>query len=232
MREITVSYIQKQGFMSNSRRGRPRHDDVLTPAEWRVVHAVRHGLTNREIAERRGISLDAVKFHVANAIGKLGLENRLALRRWRGVPKGSPVQSQEKGEGAETMSNESIIVGLGQVSRSVSDIASAEAWYRDVLKLPHLYTFDTLAFFDCGGTRLMLSQGEELQPAESLLYMRVDDIQSAYQTLVDNGVEFIGAPHMIHRHEDGSEEWMAFFKDPDDRPLALMATVAPAESSS
>ncbi|MGE3697155.1 MAG: LuxR C-terminal-related transcriptional regulator, partial [Dehalococcoidia bacterium] len=47
-------------------RGRPRHPDVLTPAEWRVVNAVRHGMSNRVIAERRGISLDAVKFHVAN----------------------------------------------------------------------------------------------------------------------------------------------------------------------
>jgi methylmalonyl-CoA/ethylmalonyl-CoA epimerase len=28
---------------------------------------------------------------------------------------------------------------------------------------------------------------------------------------------------MIHRHEDGTEEWMAFFKDHDGRPLALMS---------
>jgi methylmalonyl-CoA/ethylmalonyl-CoA epimerase len=28
---------------------------------------------------------------------------------------------------------------------------------------------------------------------------------------------------MIHRHEDGTEEWMAFFQDNDGRPLAIMA---------
>jgi methylmalonyl-CoA/ethylmalonyl-CoA epimerase len=39
------------------------------------------------------------------------------------------------------------------------------------------------------------------------------------------GVEFIGAPHMIYRHADGTEEWMAFFKDPEGRPLALMSQV-------
>ena len=39
----------------SSRRGRPPHDDVLTPTEWRVVHAVQHGMSNREIAARRGI---------------------------------------------------------------------------------------------------------------------------------------------------------------------------------
>ena len=27
-------------------RGRPRHADLLTPAEWRTVHAVQHGMTN------------------------------------------------------------------------------------------------------------------------------------------------------------------------------------------
>jgi len=44
----------------------------LTPSEWRVVHAVQHGMSNREIAARRGISPDAVKYHVANAVAKLG----------------------------------------------------------------------------------------------------------------------------------------------------------------
>lgn len=209
-------------------RGRPRHDDLLTPAEWRVVHAVRHGLTNREIAERRRVSLDAVKFHVANAIGKLGLENRAALRRWRGVPKDSVAYQRRPDMSAADRSVESNVIGLGQVSRSVSDIAQSEAWYRDALGLTHLYSFDKLAFFDCGGTRLMLSQGEALQPAESILYLRVDEIGSAHRALVDRGVEFLGAPHMIHRHDDGSEEWMAFFEDPDGRPLAIMATAAPA----
>ena len=58
-------------LMPTRRRGRPPVDDVLTPAEWRTVHAVQHGLTNRQIAERRGISVDAVKYHVANALEKL-----------------------------------------------------------------------------------------------------------------------------------------------------------------
>ncbi|HEV8696015.1 MAG TPA: helix-turn-helix transcriptional regulator [Lysobacter sp.] len=57
-------------------RGRPRYDDLLTPAEWRVVEAVRHGMTNPEIARRQEVSVDAVKYHVANALQKLGLTNR------------------------------------------------------------------------------------------------------------------------------------------------------------
>ena len=74
---------------SSSRRGRPAYDDVLTPAEWRVVHAVKHGMTSREIAARRGISVDAVKYHVANALAKLGLANRKALRHWHEAPTGA-----------------------------------------------------------------------------------------------------------------------------------------------
>ena len=62
-------------------RGRPPHPDVLTPAEWRVAEAVRHGMTNRLIAQRQGRSLDAVKFHVANALQKLGFSSRAELRR-------------------------------------------------------------------------------------------------------------------------------------------------------
>jgi catechol 2,3-dioxygenase-like lactoylglutathione lyase family enzyme len=114
---------------------------------------------------------------------------------------------------------------IGQISRSVKNIKQAEAWYGEVLGLPHLYTFGTLAFFDCGGVRLFLSQVDNSSPADSVLYFRVDDIQSAYVELQAKGVDFIQAPHMIHRHADGVEEWMAFFKDPEGRPLAIMAQV-------
>ena len=134
-------------------RGRPPHYDTLTPMEWTTVEWVRHGLTNRQIATRRGVSLDAVKFHVGNVLGKLGLENRRQLRRWAGVSAASALK------GSEAM--EATALGpIGQISRTVSDIAASEAWYRDVLGLPHLFTFGELAFFDCGGTRLYLQQGE------------------------------------------------------------------------
>jgi len=80
----------------NIRRGRPPSDDVLTPTEWRVVHAVQHGMSNRQIAARRGISLDAVKYHVANAVAKLGVANRQGLRRWFREPGASALARKEK----------------------------------------------------------------------------------------------------------------------------------------
>jgi DNA-binding CsgD family transcriptional regulator/catechol 2,3-dioxygenase-like lactoylglutathione lyase family enzyme len=207
-------------MVGKARRGRPPHPDVLTPAEWRVVHAVQHGMSNREIARRRGISLDAVKFHLANAIGKLGLEDRRALRKWFRAPARSELRTKEK------PMNATLALGpIGQISRTVRDIQQSKHWYGEVLGLPHLYTFDKLAFFDCGGTRLFLTQAEAPQEQESILYLRVPDIELAHRTLQARGVEFMGAPHMIHKHADGTEEWMAFFKDPDGRPLAIMSQV-------
>jgi predicted enzyme related to lactoylglutathione lyase len=116
---------------------------------------------------------------------------------------------------------------IGQISRTVRDIDESCAWYGQVLGLKHLFTFGKLAFFDLGGTRLYLSaEGGAVAP-ESTLYLRVDDIAAAYSELAGRGVEFKGAPHMIHRHADGTEEWMAFFSDPEGRFLALMSQVPP-----
>ena len=115
---------------------------------------------------------------------------------------------------------------IGQLSRSVADIAQAEAWWRDVLGVPHLYTFGSLAFFDCGGVRLMLS-AEPGEAQASIIYFRVDDIAASHAELGARGVAFIGAPHMIHRHADGTEEWMAFFSDNEGRPLAIMSQRTP-----
>ncbi len=66
-----------------------------------------------------------------------------------------------------------------------------------------------------------LSQGEA--GPESILYFRVADIHAAHATLSGRGVVFLNAPHRIHGHADGTEEWLAAFNDPDGRPLAIMA---------
>lgn len=202
-------------------RGRPAHPDVLTPAEWTAVDAVRHGMSNGQIARRRGVSLDAVKFHLANAREKLGLDGRDQLRAWPGIRSDSPLHGTEPDMGT------SLELGaIGQISRSVSDIAQAQAWYADVLGLKHLYTFGTLAFFDCGGVRLFLEQGEKQN--ESVLYFRVPDIRAAHAQLEARGVHFEAVPHLIHRHADGMEEWMAFFHDNEGRVLSIMSQAPPA----
>lgn len=205
------------------RRGRPPHDDCLTPAEWRVVEAVRHGLSNRQIAQRRGVSLDAVKYHVGNALSKLGFSGRKGLRRWNGIARSTALAAKE------LVMPESITLGpLAQISRKVKDIAAARIWYGETLGLRHLYSFGDLAFYDCGGLRLFLSQDRNAGKDESILYFRVPDIRSAHTLLQQRGIEFTSAPHMIHRHDNGTEEWLAVFNDNEGRPLAIMAQVQAA----
>jgi len=177
-------------------------------------------MSNRAIAARRGTSTDAVKFHVSNALAKLGLANRQALRRWFREPRTSALGRKEK-----SMSDVKL-GALAQISRTVRDIKESEAWYGTTLGLTHLYSFGSLAFFDCAGTRLYL-HAHEKPGAESILYLRVEDIRAAYDALRARGVQFADAPHMIHRHADGTEEWMAHFNDPEGRPLAIMAQVKP-----
>ena len=185
-----------------------------------MVEAVRHGMTNPAIARARGISVDAVKYHLANALAKLGFTSRAEIRRWDGISRASRLHGKER-----TMTEPLALGPIGQISRHVRDIAAARAWYGEVLGLPHLYSFGNLAFFDCGGTRLFLSESEGDAP-ESILYFRVPDIHAAHDTLSARGAVFVDAPHMIHRHDDGTEEWMAFFNDPEGRPLAIMAQVS------
>ncbi len=117
---------------------------------------------------------------------------------------------------------------ISQIARTVRNLPQAQAWYAEVLGLKHLYTFGTLAFFDCDGVRLFLSEGEAGGAAESMLYFRVVDIHAAHAELVRRGVGFLGTPHRIHRHADGTEEWLAPFRDNEGRPLAIHAQVRPA----
>lgn len=125
------------------------------------------------------------------------------------------------------MANETPVLGpIGQVSMTVTDIERSVRFYRDTLGLPHLFTFGQLAFFDCDGTRLFLDALEEARgQGSSVLYFTVGDIEAVQASLEAKGVAFQGEPHMIHRHEDGTEEWMTFFADPDGNTLALMSQV-------
>jgi DNA-binding CsgD family transcriptional regulator/catechol 2,3-dioxygenase-like lactoylglutathione lyase family enzyme len=207
---------------NEGRRGRPPHRDVLTPAEWRVVEAVRHGMANAEIARRQQVSRDAVKFHVANALLKLGLSSRAELRRWNGVRRGSALDAKER-----DLMQALQLGAIGQIARHVADIDAARHWYGEVLGLTHLFSFGNMAFYDCGGVRLFLSADHGANPKDSLIYFRVDDIRQAQAELEARGIAFVHAPHLIHTHADGTEEWMGFFNDNEGRPLAIMSQVMP-----
>ena len=55
----------------------------------------------------------------------------------------------------------------------------------------------------------------------SVIYYRVDDIDATHGAMLQRGVKFEDAPHLIARMGD-VELWMVFLKDPDGNLLALM----------
>ena len=61
--------------------------EPLTPREREVLELLAHGLSNRQIAERLGISEHTAKFHVAAISGKLGAASRTEAVS-RGVRRG------------------------------------------------------------------------------------------------------------------------------------------------
>lgn len=207
-------------------RGRPPHPDVLTPVEWRVLDLARHGLSRADIARHRGVSVDAVKYHLANISGKLGVGTR-DLRHWPGVPRTSPLHRRSH----TAMTNPRLRIGpIAQVSLNVRDVARAERFYGGTLGLPHVFTFGDLAFFDADGVRLYLHRKDEAdwQPG-SILYFLVDDIHAAQQALTDAGASFSGAPHVIYTDDaTGIEEWMSFFEDGEGNTLAITSRVTPS----
>jgi len=120
---------------------------------------------------------------------------------------------------------------IGQIAVVVQDLDRAVAFYRDTLGLRFLFQAPPkLAFFDCGGVRLMLDvpEEEEFKRSSSIFYFKVDDIQGTWATLRDRGVEFRDEPHMIARMPD-HELWMAFFRDGEGNTLALMSEVRISE---
>lgn len=126
-----------------------------------------------------------------------------------------------------TVTHESTITGIGQIAVPVHDLERAVAFYRDTLGLSLLFQVPKMAFFDCGGVRLMLSipDAPEFDHPASIIYYRVADIAGAHEALSLRGVRFEAAPHMVA--DLGTHElWLAFFRDPDDNVLALMSEVA------
>ncbi|MFN7994665.1 MAG: VOC family protein [Bryobacteraceae bacterium] len=116
---------------------------------------------------------------------------------------------------------------IGQLAINVHDVDRAVAFYRDSLGMRFLFQAPPkLAFFDCGGVRLMLTVPEkaEFDHPSSIVYFKVSDIQAVAGTLKSRGVEFEGPPHLIASMPD-HDLWMAFFRDADRNLLGLMSEV-------
>ena len=111
---------------------------------------------------------------------------------------------------------------IRQIAIVCQDVARATAFYRDTLGVPFLFSAGpNLAFFDAGGTRLMLGTAEPGVTGTSVLYFLVTGIEEMQRTLQANGVTFIGEPHSIAKMPD-HDLWLAEFRDSEGNAMALM----------
>jgi Predicted enzyme related to lactoylglutathione lyase len=124
------------------------------------------------------------------------------------------------------MSNESsgALLEIGQIAINVKDLSRAVQFYREQLGLKHLFTAGTLAFFSCGGVRLMLSRAEkpEFDHPSSIIYYKVQKSAETYERLSARGIQFEAKPHLVARLPD-HDLWMAFFRDSENNMLAIMS---------
>ena len=113
---------------------------------------------------------------------------------------------------------------IGQIAIPVGDLERAVVFYRDVLGMRFLFQAPPgLAFFACGGVRLMLDAPAKQQKNHfsSIIYYKVDYLPFAFESLKAHGVQFEQEPEFVAKMPD-HELWMAFLKDPDGNMLGLM----------
>ena len=113
---------------------------------------------------------------------------------------------------------------IAQVAIVVEDLERAKAFYGATLGLPHLFDAPPgLSFFQCGQTRLMLSQPEGPETAgNSILYYAVADAAEAERELAARGVTFEEGARCIARVAD-KDIWLAICRDSEGNLVGLMS---------
>ncbi|MGZ8337474.1 MAG: VOC family protein [Allosphingosinicella sp.] len=111
-----------------------------------------------------------------------------------------------------------------QVAVPIHDLERAKQFYGERLGLRHLFDAPPgLSFFQCGETRLMLSQPEGPETAAaSILYYGVADAAAAQRALEGDGVTFEQPAHRIARVGD-KDIWLAICRDSEGNLLGLMS---------
>lgn len=120
-----------------------------------------------------------------------------------------------------------LLDSIGQIAIPVKDLSRAVKFYRDVLGMQFLFEAPPqLAFFNCGGVRIMLDNpvDREFASHSNIIYFKVSDINSSYEAIKSGGAEFVDQPHFIAKMPD-HDLWMTFLKDTEGNTLALMSEV-------
>ena len=191
------------------RRGRPPHPDVLTLTEWRVVADLRQRLSNAQIATRMGVSVNTVRTHVSNILGKLGLQRRAEVSAWPGLPGVWGLTTPDFGE--LTMQ-----LALYMTAVRVNALNTAVPFYDTLLGQTGVLVSPGRHYYYLGGVVLALREPHahdlELLPNPDWIYIATDDLaqarrnaESASATITDDvQTQPWGARSFYLRDPDGN----------------------------
>jgi predicted enzyme related to lactoylglutathione lyase len=116
------------------------------------------------------------------------------------------------------------VLAIGQIAITVSDVAKATVFYRDVLGLKFLFgAGPNLAFLAAGAVRIMLTtpQGAGEVGKNSILYFKVTDVVATHAAIIARGAVNEHAPRLVAKMPD-HELWIGDVRDPDGNLVGLM----------
>ncbi len=101
----------------------------LSPRQRQVMDLLDRGLTNAEIADRLGVTLDGAKYHVREILGKLGAESREeAVAIWREMPSRERPWARF---GGALVGKVAIAAAVAGVALAAAAVVLALAWQED-----------------------------------------------------------------------------------------------------
>lgn len=204
--------------------GRPRHADVLTPAEWEVLAGVRDGRSNREIAESRGCDLETVRFHLRNLRRKLGVQGREGLRAFPGRP-AADIRDGTAARSQRRIREQIPLIATEDMARALEFYVSALG-FEVIARWPDSDAPGWVAI-GSGGARLMLRSGHprrkidhRRKPGTVTLSLYVEGLEAFRRDLVSAGYR-CGEPETLFY---GAREF--YLLDPDGNELAIVEFAA------
>lgn len=208
-----------------TRRGRPRHPDVLTPAEWDVLALVREGRSNREIADDRGCGVETIRFHLKNVRRKLGVASRDELRAFPGRPN-DDIRRARAGVAGRRLREQIPLVQTRDMARALDFWVDALG-FEIVSRWPDDDRVPGWVALAAGGARVMLRKGHPRRrvaypgrPGLVILNFYVEGLDAIRDELVAAGHR-CGEPEQLFY---GAREF--YVQDPDANEIAIVEFAA------
>ena len=203
--------------------GRPRHPDVLTPAEWEVLAGVRDHLSNADIAARRECSVETVRFHLRNVRRKLQVTTRDGLRAFPGRPAADVAAARRP---IPAIREQIPLVAVHHMTKSLAFYVDALG-FRVISRWPGDEDPPGWAALGSGGARVMLHQGHHRRRVEQsrragtvTISLYVEGLDAFRRNLVRAGVRCSDPKSLFY----GAREF--YLQDPDGNELAIVEFAA------